>query len=395
MKKGSFSLMKKTNQRLVLRIIQKEGQVSRSGLVEKTGLVPATVSKIVRELLRLELIKEVSRGESRGGRKPILIELNPDGAYFIGLEWGIAEIKAILLNFKFKVIDFAKITMDNRTPANYIRHSVGLIKNYSRLVNQPEKIYGVGIGLHGLVQVEQGISLYAPHFNWENIRLKAKIEELIVQPVFLDNDVRVMALAENWHGQGRDFADFVFINTGLGIGAGIVLKHKLHYGNHGVAGEFGHMSIVNERIECSCGNCGCLEALISTERLLIKYNQGRRKKRTVDQLKSEWQGLIKAAAAGNCQAVKVLTEAAEHLGTGIANIFNLINPQAVIIGGDFLQAGPLLLPLIKQQTAKKVLRVLKDRVKVYSTAFGEQIGAIGSATLAMQDLLRLERQQSK
>lgn len=110
LKRGSFKLMKKINQQTILELINNKGPISRAEIAEITGLTPATVSNIVKDLLKMDLVRETRQGESRGGRKPILLEVNPEGAYVIGLEWGIGEIKAVLLNLNKKVIKTIKKT---------------------------------------------------------------------------------------------------------------------------------------------------------------------------------------------------------------------------------------------------------------------------------------------
>lgn len=386
MQRGSFELMKKLNQQVILEIIHNNSPISRARIAEVTGLSPATVSNIVKELLEMELVRETSRGESRGGRKPVLLELNPSGAYLIGLEWGIAEIKGVLMDLSKRVKAVRDMPVDTYQVGDFIDSTLETIDIFSHKVDHPERIYGVGIGVHGLVNPEKGVSLFAPHFKWEDVPIKEYLRKRMGYPVLLDNDVRMMALAEKWDGKDN----FIFINTGPGIGAAIVLDGRLHFGRDFSAGEFGHMTIVEEGPLCSCGNFGCLEALISVDRLVREFNPDLHQGLSYGGLKEEWGRLIMTAKKGQNKAREILTDAARYLGTGIANLVNLLNPESIIIGGDFIVAEKIIFPLIKEQVSKKALSIPSRKLKIMPTVFGENAGAVGAATMVLQKLFKLE-----
>lgn len=390
MQRGSFELMKKLNQQVILKIIHNNSPISRARIAEVTGLSPATVSNIVKELLEMELVRETSRGESRGGRKPVLLELNPSGAYLIGLEWGIAEIKAVLMDLSKRVKAVRDMPVDTYQVGDFIDSTLEIIDIFSHKVDHPERIYGVGIGVHGLVNPEKGVSLFAPHFKWEDVPIKEYLRKRMGYPVLLDNDVRMMALAEKWDGKDN----FIFINTGPGIGAAIVLDGRLHFGRDFSAGEFGHMTIVKEGPLCSCGNFGCLEALISVDRLVREFNPDLHQGLSYGGLKEEWGRLIMTAKKGQNKAREILTDAARYLGTGIANLVNLLNPESIIIGGDFIEAEKIIFPLIKEQVSKKALSVPSRKLKIMPTVFGENAGAVGAATMVLQKIFKLEERDN-
>lgn len=389
MERGSFGLMRKMNQQMILEIIHKEAPISRAKIAEVTGLTPATVSNIVKGFIEMNLVKETRRGESSGGRRPILLELNPTGAYIIGLEWGIAEVKGVMLDLNSQVIKTKNIEVTESSPEYFIDTTVEIVTAFCESVAKPERIFGVGIGMHGLVDPEKGISLYAPHFGWEDIPFKVRLSERLNLPVFVDNDVRAMAMAEKWSGYSERIDDFIFINTGIGIGAGIVLNQELYYGKDWSAGEFGHMTIVDNGHLCSCGNYGCLEALISLSRLVSEYNPALSSETSYWQLKEEWKNLISTAQQNEGKAREILLNAAKHLGTGIANLVNLFNPQAIIIGGDFISAKDLLFPVVMEQVKKKTLKVPGKNLKIVGASFEGRVGAIGAAILVLQELFRI------
>ncbi|MFP4662195.1 MAG: ROK family transcriptional regulator, partial [Halanaerobiales bacterium] len=381
MERGSFELMKKMNQKVILKLIYKEKSISRAQIAEITGLSPATVSNIVKEMLEMDLIKETTRGESRGGRKPVLLEINPGGAYFIGLEWGIAEIRGVIMDLNRNIVVEVEEEVQSHRLESFIEITSGMVNRFKDSI-AVEKVYGMGVGVHGMVDPIRGYSLFAPHFHWKDLALKEKLEKEFELPILIDNDVRVMALAEKWNGHDN----FLFINTGSGIGAAILLDGKLYYGRDYSAGEFGHMTIVRNGPLCSCGNKGCLEALISTDSLVRRYDSGIPENATHHQLHRGWIQLVNDARDEKKEALELIEEIAEYLSLGLSNLVNLLNPDEIILGGEFLEATDLLLPQLKNEVREKSLQIPGRKLKIAVTEFAEWVGAIGGATMVLQQL---------
>ena len=331
MQAGSFQLMKKMNQQIILKLIHDRQAISRAEIAEISGLSPATVTNITRDLLQMGLIRESREGESRGGRKPVLLELNPCWAYFIGLEWGIAEIRGVLINLNREVIAYEKVAVESYHFDSFLQLSTEIVDNLLNNSIDRSRIYGLGVGVHGMVDPVRGYSLYAPHFKWRDIPVRKELEERLKIPVLIDNDVRVMALAEKWNGRN----DFVLINTGPGIGAAIVLDGELYYGRNYSAGEFGHMTIIKDGPLCSCGNTGCLEALVSTDNLVYRYKPGLKEQISRQELDEEWVKLLDEAREGEEGACQIIGEIGEYLGMGLSNLVNLLNPDEIILAGVF------------------------------------------------------------
>ncbi|MFW6268844.1 MAG: ROK family protein [Bacillota bacterium] len=378
--------MKKMNQEIILELIQNEDTISRAEIAEITNLSPATVSNIVKELIEMELVKETKRGESRGGRKPILLELNPEGAYVVGLEWGISEVKAVLLNLNNDIIEFRKKLVNDFQVSHFIQITETIINKFTNIVKNKNKIAGIGIGVHGLVDPEKGRSRFAPHFDWKDVPIKDMVEKKIDYPVLIDNDVRMMALTEKW--EGRD--NFIFINTGPGIGSAIVIKGNLYYGRDYSAGEFGHMTVIEDGPLCSCGDHGCIESLISINTLVKKYFPEIESDLSLKRLKNEWEKLIEFSCSGDNKAKNILKKAGKYLGTGIANIINFLNPDAIIIGGAFVKAKNIILPVVKERIKNKSLQIPGNNIKIKTNSLGKKAGAAGAGILVLQELFKLK-----
>lgn len=384
MRRGSFQLMKKMNRNIILDLIRKRGPISRAQIAEFSELSPATVTNIVKELLEVNLVQETTRGKSRGGRKPILLQIKPSGAFAVGLEWGISSIKGTVLNLNSEEVDFYEVMVNDFRPEVFFEITCDIINHFEEKLRE-EKICGVGIGVHGLVDPEKGFSRFAPHFQWKDIPVKTILEDKIDYPVLIDNDVRMMALTE----KNKDRNDFIYINTGPGIGAAIVIDKRLHYGRDWSAGEFGHMTIVEDGPVCSCGNHGCLEALISLNSLVKKYNEEISLEADFEEINREWQQLIKDASVGSGSAKFILKEAARFLGTGIANLVNLLNPELIVIGGPFIEASEIMLPVIKEETASQALKIPGKNLNIVMGNYRKKAGAVGAAIKVIQEQFKV------
>lgn len=381
MEKGSFKNMKKRNQKNILALIKNEVDISRAQIAEKLKLSRATVTNIVRELIGYGLVQESDLGESRGGRRPMLLNLKADGAYSIGIEWGIDSIKAVLLNFKAEIIRDDEIKIDNNNFEEYKEITFDLIEEYTNMLEKSSKIIGIGLGIHGLVDPESGHSVFTPHFNWDEIDIKRVIAEKYKFKIFIDNDVRMMAAGEIW--QGRD--DFIFINTGSGIGAALVFKSKLHYGNNYAAGELGHLKIADEGPKCYCGKDGCLESFASKESIISRYQNLKNKDEEITFL-----DIMEAYQAGDHEAQLVINDALKYFARAISSVLNIVNPEAVIIGGLFAEYEEPLLESLYQKIKRDSLSQLVNNLEITTAYYKNLAGSVGAAEKVLNNFFEMK-----
>ena len=379
MEKGSFKNMKKQNQKNILSLIKNEDGISRSQIADKLKISRATVTNIVRELISYELVQEAAVGKSRGGRRPMLLNLKSKGAFVIGIEWGIDSVKAVLLNLKAKIIADDQIEVQSHDFEEYKKISFNLIEKYQNQLEDSTKIIGIGLGIHGLVDPEKGLSIFTPHFNWDKINIKKVIAKKFDYPIFIDNDVRMMAAGEIW--QGRD--DFVFINTGSGIGSALVFKSKLHYGNNYAAGELGHMKVKDGGPKCHCGKNGCLESLASKESIILRY----KKLNNIEDI--TFKEIINRYQAGEKEALLVVNDALKYFSRAISNILNILNPEAVIIGGLFAEYDQLLLKKLHKIITEDTLNQIADDLKITTAFYKDFAGAVGAAEKVLNNFFEM------
>src|SRR5690606_6867859 len=199
MKRGTFQLMKSVNKSIVLNKIRTSEPISRAQIAKETKLTPPTVSSIVRELIEQELVVESELGKSQGGRKPTMLLINKNGYYVIGVDAGPRTIKCVLSNLSGQLKDRAVVSIDppltNETFLTLLKDSV---KKILQKVRNPEKVIGIGVAMHGVVDFETGTSLVAPILQLKNIPIKEELERALNFEVKVENDARAMALGESW-----------------------------------------------------------------------------------------------------------------------------------------------------------------------------------------------------
>jgi glucokinase len=251
---------------------------------------------------------------------------------------------------------------------------------------------GVGIGVPGVLDLEQGATLFLPNLpgQWRNVPLEATIEDSVSLPVSLLNDVRCFTLGEKTFGAGREVDTMVCIAIGTGIGGGLVIDGKLHLGLGGTGGELGHHTIDPNGPPCGCGNRGCLEAFASGPAIagmaLKAIVQGRTTYITElvshDLNKVTPEIVSRAALAGDPVAQEVYERAGFYLGIGVANLIVIVSPEMVVIGGGVAQAGDLLFDPIRRVVRERVHVTPVEQVKIVPAELGTDAGLIGAAVWA-------------
>lgn len=395
-KTGDKHLIREINKSLILKIIRENGPLSRADIAKILGLNPATVSSNIKILLNDGLIKEHGIGESSGGRKPIMLTINKASFNCIGVNVQKDRVITAAVNLEGQLISRVEVDFEGvvsqENIINAIFDSIHRAKENSGI--DEDSYFGMGVGMHGIVNYKQGVSVHAPAFSWYNIDIKGLLEEHFHIPVVVDNDVRVMALAEKWFGIAQDVENFVFVNVGSGIGSGIMINGELYRGAGFAAGEVGHIRAVENGSKCVCGKFGCLDT-VATEKSLVKTVassiQIGYKTCIADLVSNDLQkidtGIIyQAAMRGDELAVNSLAQVGRYLGVAVADIVNILNPEMVIIGGSVSLAEDFLFkPLIDTANMLSMDDCIKD-VQIVPSLLKENCGVLGAATMAIQSV---------
>ncbi|WP_245891100.1 ROK family transcriptional regulator [Desmospora activa] len=390
--------MKSINKSTILNIIRFHGPISRVEIAKMTKLTPPTVTNIVGELIESGIVLEQKRGESTGGRKPILLTINQSAFQVIGVYVSAHRVRGAVCNLNGRVVEESERPIPpNPTAEQFLQTVQEVIQRLATGIQQRQiPLLGIGVGMHGLVDPDQGISLFAPNLALSDIPLRAVLEERFDVPVTVENDVRAMALAESWFGQGRSLADFICVHVGSGIGAGIFSAGSLVHGPSFTAGEVGHTMIDAAGPRCSCGNTGCLEAFASgpamERRAQEKLRHGSHSLLR-EQLQGEWEklsgsDLTVAAQAGDDFAQKILADTGRYLGIGLANLVNLLNPRRIILNGGVFAAGDYVLDSLKKTVHERSLTLPAADVTIVVSDLGKRAGTIGASTLVLKKMFQ-------
>lgn len=384
MQRGTFQLMKSVNKSIILNKIRMAEPISRAQIAKETKLTPPTVSSIVKELIEQRIVMESELGVSQGGRKPKMLHINHNAFYLIGVDAGPESIKCILTDLSGKIIERAaskiKTPITNNQFISIIKENIHNIIQSSP-ANQ-NKIMGIGVAMHGVIDVETGTTLVAPNLNLTNIPIKSELEKEFNLIVKIENDARAMALGESWFGGHGEVDSMVAVNFGRGVGAGVVIKGKLYHGAQDLAGELGHMTIdINGEI-CECGNRGCLQTFATGEAIV---GQARRKlKNTPAYLTPE--EIFRRAKAGDTAYSSILKETGMIMGVGLTNLIHLVNPWTIVLGGGVMKSEEFILPAIKQTIDQRALTPGAKRTEVSVTKLGDDSTLLGAVSLLLLEL---------
>jgi glucokinase len=253
-------------------------------------------------------------------------------------------------------------------------------------------VKAVGVGVPGLVNADEGMVQIAPNLHWHKFPLAKKLKQKLGIPVTLVNDVQAGTMAVQQAGAGKKLNNFVCMFIGTGIGGGLVINGQLYRGAGGMAGEIGHMVVVAEGgPKCGCGNRGCLEAVASrtavVRRVVAEIEDGR-KSVALDLCDGDTKRirsriLAEAYREGDDLVREVVNDACHYIGIGAANLINVLNPQAVILGGGLIEAlGPRMLPRVEKAARSHVISPTDDRVRILDSGLGDDAGIIGAAIAA-------------
>ena len=394
--KGSFELMKQLNISVVLKAVMGNGALSRADIAKITGLTPATITNITKELMERGYLVQSRIGESSGGRPPIILELDPNARYIIGVSIGVGKIEVVISNIIAEILIKKSVDLENqdRNKDNVLSIIVNLV---NEIIDESgihkEKIIGVGIAMHGIVNSYTGISEYSPYYGWRNIDIKKELSEKIEYPIFLDNDVRAMALGESWFGIAKSKENFIVINVSNGIGAGIIIDNKPYYGVNFSAGEIGHISVRNDGRRCNCGNYGCLETVSSNNNIirkaikLIKQGVSTSLSRDVEDInKLSIQDICDAAKNGDEMSITILKEAARYIGIAITNLINILNPTAIVVVGEIFENTTYAIETLNEIVKNRGLKLSIENVRIIRSLLGRDAAVIGAATLVIQEI---------
>jgi glucokinase len=314
------------------------------------------------------------------------------GRLAIGVDAGGTKVEGLLVDVERDdpILDRRRV----ETPAMDAEAAASAMVAVARdLMAGRNDVVALGVGAAGMVSVE-GVMRFAPNVAWREFPLRDRVERGIGLPTIVDNDANVAAWGEFRFGAGRGTTDMLLVTVGTGIGGGIISGGRLYRGAHGFAAEIGHIIVEPDGPRCGCGNLGCWEQVASGRAI---DRLGRRAAaehpesplaRLVSTHPEELVGpaVTAAAGVGDAVAIDVLAEVGRRLGEGIAGLVNVLDPDAVVVGGGVVEAGDLILEPARRAFADAVEGWShRPEVPILPAALGNDAGAVGAADLALRE----------
>jgi glucokinase-like ROK family protein len=386
----------------ILQLIHSSGQISRVDLARNTGSSLASLTTIAHRLMQRGFVTEAGRGSTSVGRRPVLLRVRDDLAYFVGVDLGTYFLRVVITDMNGDVV----YKMQTETGLAQGRERV--LKKTFRAIHEAMEnsgtirrlIKGIGIGHSAVVDTEHGIVLSVPRpgqlLEWKNVPLRDMVAKEFGIPCTLQDSVRAIATAEKHFGLGKDLDDFIYIDAGMGFGAGIFIDGKLYRGPGGGAGEFGHLTVDDRGPLCCCGNHGCLEAVASCAAIIQASREAIQKGVNskirelaggeLDRISIE--SISQAALANDSLAYRVLQDAVSQIAIALADVVNLLNPHTVIFGGALFRSAPqLLLEPLKRLIKQRAIEKSANEVEFKVSILGSEAGALGAARLISEEVL--------
>jgi predicted NBD/HSP70 family sugar kinase len=345
------------NRRIILNLVRKHQPVSRADLSRHSGLQRSTVSAIAQELISDHWVTEGALGYLPRGRKPTFLHLNPERAGIIGVDVQPVTTSLAVASIEGRFLAQESMSTGN-DPADFIARLTHRILDLMRA--HPGRSYeGIGVSLPGRVDMATERLIFAPNLGMTALDLKTPLERATGLPVELENSANACALSELWSGRhGEEVHNMAAVTVSVGIGVGMIMNGQLVRGTTGLAGEFGHVSLVADGPLCRCGNRGCWEVLASNAAAVRYYEH------TVTSHKGEvgsksamasvsFSDLLRLVEQGDSKAIKALEQMAHYLGVGIAMLVTGLAPDVLVVIGEVTRAWNRVGPIVTKTLANR------------------------------------------
>ncbi|MDR0584586.1 MAG: ROK family protein, partial [Treponema sp.] len=356
-----------------------------------------TVMSIIDDLFEKKVIRSIGKGESSGGKPPEMLEMVPNRFYYIGVDVGRTVIRVVVNNAVYEQVASLQEPTGNPLPAkdlvDRICSYVATIVRQSAIAKY--NILGVGVAMPGLIENDTGRVLFSPDFSWEDIPLKAWLQDSLGYPILVENSNRALALNESYlPGEVESSRATFSVNLGYGIGAGLVIGDQIFTGSSGTSGEIGHITVVRDGPLCACGNRGCLEAVASGLAIAdqAKKEAEQDKKSKIWELcggdfsKIDAKLVFDAAEQGDNAALAIIDIAAEYIGIGIAMAVNVLDPDRVVLCGGLMRNNPYFFEKINTSIRKHKMRKAGNQLVISAGAKGEFSTANGACRVLANNL---------
>ncbi|MFD4946554.1 ROK family protein [Streptomyces sp. NPDC058239] len=377
---GSQTSLHRANLERVVRAVRMAGSLTQAEIARSTGLSAATVSNIVRELKDGGTVEVTPT--SAGGRRARSVSLSGDAGIVIGVDFGHTHLRVAVGNLAHQVLAEESEPMDvDASAAEGFGRAERLVKRLIETTGiSPDKVIGVGLGVPGPIDVESGtLGSTSILPGWTGINPSEELAGRLGVPVYVDNDANLGALGELVWGSGRGVKDLAYIKVASGVGAGLVIDGHIYRGPGGTAGEIGHITLDESGPVCRCGNRGCLETFTAARYVLPLLQPSHGSDLTMERV-------VQLARGGDPGCRRVIGDVGRHIGSGVANLCNLLNPSRVVLGGSLAEAGELVLMPIRDSVSRYAIPSAARQLSVLPGALGGRAEVLGALALVLSEM---------
>jgi glucokinase-like ROK family protein len=389
--------MRELNKALVLNLARQERTISRTDIARRTRLSRSTVSIIVNELIDEGWLLESGTGQSRGGRRPILLTFNGQAGYVLGIGAGATHLLALVTDLDAQIMAEIERPFDAADgPELGLSAIAGIGRDVLAQAGvDVSQLIGIGVGVPGPLDHERGIIVAPPIMpGWSQVPVRDRLGQMLGAPVHLDNDANLAALGEQHYGAGQGMDNLAYIKVATGIGCGIIINGQIYHGQTGAAGEIGHITIDENGPPCKCGSYGCLEAMASggaiarRAAMAIQAGQPTILKEIGVNGNLTAKDIDRAAREGDSLSRQLYRDAGRLIGIAVADVINLLNPGRVIIGGGVSQAGELMLESLRETACQRSMRAAIGNTDIVQSTLGRRSTALGAVALVIEETFR-------
>lgn len=368
----------------LLALIRDGRARTRAELARLTGMSRSTVTQRIDALLATNLVYEAGEAPSSGGRPPQTLAFNRDAGVVLVADLGATHCRLAIANLSGDILGERADDLDiARGPDEVMAH---VRDRFDELVaesgHDPGHVRGIGVGLPGPVESSVGRAVSPPIMpGWDGVAVPSLLQPTPPVPVLVDNDVNIMALGEYWtHWRGR-VDDLLFVKVGTGIGSGIVANGSIYRGHNGAAGDMGHVQVAAaDDVLCRCGNRGCLEAVAGGAALARQLTD-------LGTPAADAREVARRAMAGDPTANRLVRSAGRLIGEVLAGAVNLLNPGAIVLGGDVSLAANQLVAGVRERIYERSTVLATHDLRIEQTELGDRAGVVGAAVMVIETIL--------
>jgi|WetSurMetagenome_2_1015567.scaffolds.fasta_scaffold139299_1 predicted NBD/HSP70 family sugar kinase len=393
---GDGEFVRELNRFHVLDCIRRFEPISRTEIVERSGLSRGTVSAIVGELRDEDLVHEAEADERSAsrGRPRIALRMNPNAAFVVGVKISMHQLSISVTNLRADpmaalILPIRSKRLGPEIVATILEDGVRAVVAKAGL--QLSDIKGLGVGLPGFIDAATGVSHWSPILGPGPVPFAQMIQRRLGPPTVIQNDANLVAMAERWFGHGQDIDDFVVVTLEGGVGMGLYVGGDLRSGSHGLGSELGHTKVaLRDGPLCRCGQKGCLEAYVGAYGILREAARHLDLPDDLDELEidREIHRIAELARNGHEGLMEVFRSAGRVLGLALANVINLLDPAKVIVSGAGIHAVDLIGPALRETAAGGVHSGIGSRCEIIIREWGDDVWARGAASLVLEGLYR-------